>query len=194
MNDSLATRPSLLVRIRDAHDTPAWGEFVRLYGPLVYAFAKKHGLQDADASDLTQEVLHAVSRAISRWDYDVQRGGFRHWLFTVTRHELADLMGRANRQPPGSGDTQMKERLDQLPQPEESRSLWDQHYDRRLLEWAAKRVRQEVRESTWQAFWQTAVEGKSAEEVALALDMSVGAVYIAKSRIIARLRQQVEGH
>lgn len=194
MNDSMATRPSLLVRIRNAQDSPAWGEFVRLYGPLVYAFGKKHGLQDADAADLTQEVLHAVSRAIGRWDYDVQRGGFRHWLFTVTRHELADLMGRVKHHPPGSGDTTMKARLEQIPQPEESLSIWDQQYDRRLLEWAAKRVRQEVRESTWQAFWQTAVEGKTAEEVAQALEMSVGAVYIAKSRIIARLRQQVEGN
>jgi RNA polymerase sigma-70 factor (ECF subfamily) len=70
--------------------------------------------------------------------------------------------------------------------------LWEEEYQRRRLDWAAQRVCGKVQTATWQAFWQTAVEGKPAEEVAQALKMSLGAVYIAKSRVIARLRQQIE--
>src|SRR3981189_3175382 len=81
MTDSTATHPSLLLRIRDAGARRAGAEFVEAYAPLVYGFARKHGLQDADAADLTQEVLHAVSAAIGRLDYDPQRGSFRSWLF-----------------------------------------------------------------------------------------------------------------
>src|SRR5262245_61410540 len=88
MSDALATRLSLLVRLRDARDDGAWAQFVELYAPLVFGFARKHGLQDADAADLTQDVLQAVSGAIQRLDYDSRRGSFRGWLFTVARNKL----------------------------------------------------------------------------------------------------------
>ena len=83
MGDSPITRPSLLVRIRDMRDTQAWSQFVEIYTPLIYGFARKHGLQDADASDLTQDVLRVVAKTIRGLDYDQQRGSFRGWLFTV---------------------------------------------------------------------------------------------------------------
>jgi RNA polymerase sigma-70 factor (ECF subfamily) len=190
--DSLSTRPSLLLRIRDAQDTLAWIEFAGIYGPLIYAFGRKHGLQDADAADLTQEVFQAVARAVGQFQYDADRGGFRRWLFTVTRNELKDALARAKRNPVGSGDTGVKQLLDQQPEPIADGTLWEEEYQRRLWDWAAAKVRGEVQESTWQAFWQTAVEGKRAEDVAGALDLSVGAVYIARSRVIARLRKWVE--
>ena len=88
MTPSDATRPSLLVRIRDARDREAWGQFVEIYAPLVYDLARRRGLQDADAADLTQEVLRSVSGAIGRLDYDPARGTFRSWLFTVTRNAI----------------------------------------------------------------------------------------------------------
>jgi len=190
--DSVSTRPSLLLRIRDAQDTLAWVEFAGIYGPLVYAFGRKHGLQDADAADLTQEVFQAVARSVGQFEYDADRGGFRRWLFTVTRNKLNDALGRAQRGPAGSGDTGMRQLLEQQPQPAGDGAMWEEEYQRRLWDWAAERVRGEVQESTWQAFWQTAVEGKSAEDVARALQLSVGAVYIARSRVIARLRKWVE--
>jgi RNA polymerase sigma-70 factor (ECF subfamily) len=180
------------MRIRDSQDALAWNEFVGIYGPLIYSFARRRGLQDADAADLTQEVLRAVSCSITQFQYDPDRGGFRRWLFTVTRNELADFVGRARRSPVGAGDTGMREFLERQPAVVDEARLWDEEYRRQLLDWAAERVRNEVRESTWQAFWQTAVEGRGAEEVANRLGMSVGAVYIAKSRVIARLRDQIE--
>src|SRR5436305_15246010 len=95
MGKAPTTRPSLLVRLRDARDRAAWSQFVELYAPPVYGFARKQGLQDADAADLTQEVLRAVSAAVGRLEYDARLGSFRGWLFTVVRNKLHKL--RADR-------------------------------------------------------------------------------------------------
>lgn len=192
MGDSPATRPSLLVRIRDARDSRAWAQFVELYAPLVYGFARKHGLQDADAADLTQEVLRAVAAAVGRLDYDPQRGSFRGWLFTVVRNKLRNFLANRGRQPLASGDTAVQNRLKEEPAPEDdAEELWDLEYQRRLLAWAAAQVRGTIQDSTWQAFWLTAVEGKSGKEVAGRLGMTVAAVYLAKSRVMARLKEQI---
>src|SRR5437762_5041573 len=105
MDESPLTRPSLLVRIRDPRDAEAWSQFVDVYAPLVYGYARKRGLQDADAADLTQEVLRAVAAAIGRLDYDPQRGSFCGWLFTLAHHRLHDLVASQRRQCRGSGDS-----------------------------------------------------------------------------------------
>jgi RNA polymerase sigma-70 factor (ECF subfamily) len=192
MGEAPATRPSLLVRLRDARDAAAWSQFVDVYAPLVYGFARKHGLQDADAADLTQEVLRTVAAAVGRLDYDPRRGSFRGWLFTVVRNKLRNFLAGRKRQPQGSGDTAVQKRLKEEPAPDEDpEALWDREYERRLLAWAASQVRGAIQESTWQAFWQTAVEGKSGKEVAEQLGMTVAAVYLAKSRVMARLKEQI---
>src|SRR5207302_6943832 len=98
------TRPSLLVRLRDTRDGEAWRQFVRLYAPLVYRYARRKGLQDADAADLTQDVLRAVSAAAGRLAYDPARGTFRGWLFTLAHHRLYDFLSRRRRPGHGSGD------------------------------------------------------------------------------------------
>src|SRR4051812_14481068 len=97
MADIPLTRASLLLRLGDAQDGDAWKEFVDLYAPLVYGYARKQGLQDADAADLCQEVLRAVAGAVGRLEYDPQRGAFRNWLFTVARRKLVNWwQARAN--------------------------------------------------------------------------------------------------
>src|ERR1700730_14152777 len=155
MSDAPITQPSLLVRIRDPRDGRSWSQFVDLYAPLVYRFARKHGLQDADAADFTQEVLRNVAGAVGKLDYDSRRGTFRGWLFTVVRNRLRDfLLGRRG-QCQGSGDTQTQAILEQRPDPSES---WDQDYEWQLLTWAAEQIRGTVQDSTWQAFWQTHIE------------------------------------
>jgi RNA polymerase sigma factor (sigma-70 family) len=186
------TRPSLLVRIRDARDKDAWQQFVQVYGPVVYGYGRKHGLQDADAADLTQEVLRAVSTAVGRLDYDRRRGSFAGWLFTLAHHKLHDLLGRQNRPGRGSGDSRVQARLEQQPARPEDLAVWDQEYERRLFRWAAEQVRGRFQEATWQAFWQTAVEGRRAADVAAALGMTLAAVYLAKSRVMARLCQYIQ--
>jgi RNA polymerase sigma-70 factor (ECF subfamily) len=192
MSDAPATRLSLLVRLCDARDDGAWSQFVEIYAPLVFGFARKHGLQDADAADLTQDVLQAVSRGIRRLEYDPRRGTFRGWLFTVVRNKLRNFLAAQNRPGRGTGDTDAQHRLRELPAREEDQAAWwDQEYERRVFAWATEQGRGYFQDSTWQAFWQTAVEGKTGPEAARALGLSVAAVYLAKGRVMARLKELI---
>jgi RNA polymerase sigma-70 factor (ECF subfamily) len=196
MPETLSTRASLLVRIRDPRDERAWAEFVTIYTPLVERVARARGLQDADAADLLQDVFRAVARAIERYDLDPARGSFRGWLFRIARNLAINLIAARARHPQGSGDTAMMASLEEQPDPattgEESR-MFDAEYRRRLFGWAADAVRDQFHPRTWTAFWRTAVEGHEPRDVATALGMSVGAVYIARSRVMSRLKDAIGG-
>lgn len=181
MSETPGTRASLLVRLRDPEDAASWNLFVDLYAPLIYGFFRRQGLQDADAADLTQEVLARVSQGIRRLDYDPVRGTFRGWLFTVVRNRWRSWAVRP--QLPHE-DTL----LDNQAAPHEDME-WENDYRRRLLAWAADQVRPTVAPATWQAFWATGIEGQSAAETARKLGLSVAAVYMAKSRVLARLKE-----
>src|SRR5438876_6658938 len=106
MADIPATRASLLVRLRDHQDHAAWSEFVRLYAPVVYRFARGRGLQDADAADLSQEVLRSVSASVGA--FDPKLGLFRSWLFTLAHRRLYDFVQRSQRQDSGAGEATMQ--------------------------------------------------------------------------------------
>ena len=186
------TQPSLLVRLKDAHDREAWERFVDLYAPLVYAFVRKRGLQDADAADLTQDVLRQVSLAAKSLIYDPRRGSFRGWLFTVVRNRLTDHWRAAARGERGSGDSSQWQRASEQLVTESDSAEWDAAYERQLLECASRQIRADFSETTWSAFWQTAVEGRDGRTVADELDLSVAAVYLAKGRVMARLKEQVK--
>ena len=198
MSDPPPTRPSLLARIRDPRDGVAWGEFVDIYGPLVYDYGRRRGLQDADAADLTQDVLRAVAATADRFAYDPARGAFRSWLFTVTRTKLLDSVRRRRPGDRGTGDTDVHKHLeaeeagysDGIDEGEEGVE-WDQAFGQRLLDWAAEQIRSEFRPTTWRAFWLCAVEGCAPREASASLGMSVGAVYAAKCRVLARLREEI---
>jgi RNA polymerase sigma-70 factor (ECF subfamily) len=192
MGDPAGTRPSLLIRVRDPRDAEAWGQFVALYGPLIYRFGRKQGLQDADADDLTQIVLQAVIDAMKRLDYDPQRGTFRSWLYRVVRNQLGLFRARERKSPRGSGDSDARRLLDELPDDDPGASeLWDREYELQIFLWAGERVKARCDAASWQAFWRTAVDGQAAQEVARSLGMSVGAVYTARSRILDRIRREI---
>lgn len=189
--DSPTTRVSLLVRIRDRCDAEAWAEFVEIYAPLVYALARRHGAQDADAADLTQEVLKTVMRTAPSFVYDPQRGSFRGWLLTVARNQVRKWLNASRRHPPSGGEEGQR-LLEAQAAPADEAARWDREYHQRLFEWAAEKVRPSFRSATWQAFWQTTVENRDARTVADALGLSIGAVYIARSRVLARIKEQVQ--
>jgi RNA polymerase sigma-70 factor (ECF subfamily) len=174
--------------MRDARDRTAWTQFVDIYGPVVYHYARRPGLQDADAADVTQDVFRAVGRAIDGFRYDPGKGSFRGWLFTTTRHGVYRFQTGRKRLPQ-AGHPEFHQLLEEQPgrEDDEGRHEWDREYDRRLFDWATERIRGEFQAATWNAFWRTAVEHKSAPEVAGALNMTIGAVYVAKSRVLARM-------
>lgn len=192
VDESPLTRASLLVQIRDGANHRAWQEFVQLYGPVVYGFARKRGLQDADAADLMQDVLRSVSTAIGRLDYDRQQGTFRGWLFTITRNKIFNFVAARKIRPQGSGDTTTNRLLDAQPGDSGGSDAWELEYQRRLAGIAMDRIKAEFQEKTWQAFWLTAVEGQGAADVARRIGLSPGAIYVAKSRVLARLKDEVE--
>lgn len=193
MTDSPATRQSLLVRLKDPKDGQAWGEFVAIYAPLIDRLARAKGFQEADAADLAQDVFRAVAGAIDHYDPDPARGSFRGWLFRIARNLMINLLAARRIRPQATGDSDVRELLDRVPAPDSAETaLFDAEYRRRLFHWAAEQVRGEFRDSTWKAFWLTAVEGREPGAVAGAVGVSVGAVYIAKSRVMARLRAVIE--
>ena len=193
MAEAPLTRATLLIRLKDSRDTGAWGEFVDLYGPVVYGFARKRGLQDSDAADMVQEVLRSVARNADKMEYDPKKGTFRGWLYTVTRNKIYNFLSSQKRRPRGVGDVSSQERLEAYADPtNQSEADWELEYQRRLSGKAMDRVKHEFQPATWQAFWGTAVEGRQALEVGQTLKMSPGAVYVAKSRVLARLRDEVQ--
>ena len=188
------TRVTLLTRLKDGRDADAWREFVQLYGPVVYRFARNRGLQDADAADLMQDVMRSVARNAHRMEYDPKRGTFRGWLYTVTRNKIYNFLSSQKNRPRGTGDADAQERLDATPAREEEgpEADWEKEYQRRLSGRAMEIVKDEFQPATWQAFWGTAVDGRPAQEVGTELKMTAGAVYVAKSRILARLREEAQ--
>ena len=190
MDESQTTRESLIIRLEDGSDKQAWSDFIDLYSPVIYGFARQRGLQDADAADLVQEVLRSVSRSIP--SYDRQKGRFRNWLMAVVRNRLNDFWASDGRQATGSGDTRVHNHLEQVCSPDGLEQLWEQEYQRSVFQLAVNRIRDSFEESTWQAFWRTSVQCEAIREVAQSLEMSEGAIYIARSRVLARLRQQVQ--
>ena len=187
-----ATRHTLIVKLRDPADAGAWREFVALYQPLVYRLARRKGLQDADAHDLCQEVFRTVARAVGRWELDPARGRFRGWLSTITRNLLINFLTRRPYRLRGSGSTSVQELLESQPADDPSATaVFEAEYRRRVFRWAADEVQGEFAPSTWRAFWLTAVEGRTPAAAAAELGITVGAVYIARSRVLARLKGRI---
>lgn len=186
------TRASLILRLPTTGDAEAWEEFASIYEPFVYRFACRGGLQDADARELVQDVMLSVAKAVGRWKPDRSRARFRTWLFHIARNQLLDVLAKKQRQLTAKGGTSFFGHLSEF---SESTETTDQlirlEHRRVLFRWAAERIQTVVRPATWQAFYMTAVEGQSAEDVATKLDLTTGAIYIARSRILAKLRDEV---
>lgn len=184
------TSVSLLQQVR-ARDQHAWERLVHLYGPLVYYWCRKAGLQPADSADVGQEVFQAVARKIGDFQHDPQQGSFRGWLRTITHNKLRDFARRGVSQAQGEGGSEAQEELVQI-------ALGDPDADdcsaedRLLYRRALDLLRAEFEERTFQAFWRVAVEDERPADVAAALGLSINAVYQAKSRVLRRLRDEFE--
>jgi RNA polymerase sigma factor (sigma-70 family) len=192
MTLSPSTRASLLLRLRDSKDHEAWVEFISLYEPAVYRMLRRHGLQDADALEVMQELFLAVSRSIDRWDPARERGSFRGWLRRVARNLVINWLKHRQRRLSASGGSGMLDLLENLPADDGPESVeFDQELRRAVFQKAADRVRGDVHLATWEAFWETAVLGTAVPDAATKLGMTAGAVRIAKCRVLARIQLAV---
>lgn len=186
------TRHSLILRLQDQADVDAWDEFVEVYGPVVYRSARRFGLQRADADDCVQECLSAVAESIADWLRRDDRGPFRAWLFRIARNTAIDLLTRRKHRPLGKGGDTATEILGQLEAAPDVSSHFDLEYRREVFQRASLVVREQVTANSWDAFYQTSVLQREVQRVAEELNLSVGSVYIARSRVMKRLRQIVK--
>lgn len=186
------TRETLLERLKDPADHQAWECFVELYQPLIYRVALRRGLQDADAQDVTQRVLWSVANAAGDWQPTEQSRSFRAWLARVTSNAAINVLQR-DRKHWAVGGSEAWELLHRVNESDPAISaIWIQERRLQMFRLAAERVKPKFRDDSWRCFWMTAVEGKPAQEAAQRLSTSVGAVYAARSRVMAHLRKAVE--
>ncbi len=187
------TRASLILRLPDPADVAAWDELVCIYGPLVFRLARRQGLQAADADDLVQEVFSAVARSVATWLERTDRGKFRAWLLRIARNVAVNFLTRRRHRAWGTGGAEADFELTLLPNTNDPlSSQFDLEYRREIFRWAAEQVQSAVSETTWQAFWLTHVENRAVRDVATQLGISVGQVYIGRSRVMSRLRTLVQ--
>jgi RNA polymerase sigma factor (sigma-70 family) len=186
-----STRPSLLLRIRDPRDTAAWQTFVDIYGRLVYRHCRSRGLRHEDAENVTQEVFAQISRSIRGFDYRPELGRFRDWLGTVTRNEINRLLKKEARAARGSGGVEEEQALDSIAARGED-TAWAEEFNAHLLETALARSRPHFEEQTWRAFELVWLEKRPAAKVSAELKVPIDRVYMAKSRVLERLQQEVQ--
>jgi RNA polymerase sigma-70 factor (ECF subfamily) len=172
-----------------SNDSAAWQRLVDLYGPLLDHWCRRSELQEADAADVRQEVLLSVARKIGEFRWQSVRGSFRAWLRTITRNKIADLARRRRVQPAEVADDELK----QLPASSEGDLSGDEEgvvESQILYRRALALIQADFEESTWKAFLSVVIDGRSATSTASDLGVSVNVVYLAKSRVLARLREE----
>ncbi len=177
---------SLIVRLQ-ARDSDAWQRFTLIYGPLVYSWARAAGLRDADSADVGQDVFQAVSVHIDDFRRDRPGDSLRGWIWTIARNKIREHFRRSSKRPEAKFGDQGLADVAEAPEDEPANDAETTQLAQRALDL----IRTDFEPRTWQAFWRTAVEGQCPSDVAQDLGLSVAAVYMARSRILARLRQEL---
>ncbi len=193
---SQSVSSSLLERLQ-LQEPDAWQRLVRLYYPLVRDWCRRAGLQPADAADVAQEVFRGLAGSLQRFDRDEGRNSFRGWMYGITRRQLLAFHRQRRERPAASGGTEAQLRMSETPESvcgelsDDVSQLADAANDHtRLMRRALTLIRGDVQEHTWQAFWRSVVEGHAAADIAADLGVSVNTVYLAKARLLRRLREE----
>jgi RNA polymerase sigma-70 factor, ECF subfamily len=187
------TRDSLIARLNSPADVAAWNEVMSIYGPLVYRVAIQQGLQKADAEDVVQEVFTVVLRSVGEWLDQPKRGRFRSWLSGICRNTSLNVLNRRPKGAVGLGGTEAIEAMNRLEEAvDDVSSAFDIEYKREIYRWAIKKVKVSVSQSTWDAFYKTHVEGRPIADVSSELGVKTGSIYLARSRVMRRLRELVK--
>jgi RNA polymerase sigma-70 factor (ECF subfamily) len=179
-----------LLKGLQANEPAAWKRLVELYGPLLDHWCRSAELQEADVADVRQEVFLAVTRKMGEFQRQATTGSFRGWLRTITRHKIADLGRRGRAHPAGTGCDRQLGQMAAKPDAGEVDNAEAVLESRILYRRALALIQEDFEESTWKAFLGVVIDGRSAVDVAADLGVSVNVVYLAKSRVLARLREE----
>lgn len=184
-----STSESLLLRLKSSSDQQAWSQFVRLYTPLLFHWARRTGLQTQDAADLVQEVLSLLFQKLPEFDYDRTKS-FRAWLRTVTLNQFRQWCRKKSI---GAIDVSQSAWANVSERSSLAESTWDLNYQQALVQRAMELLEPEFQPMTWQALKEFAISGKPAKQVAENTGLSVWTIYAAKSRFMTRLREELDG-
>jgi RNA polymerase sigma-70 factor (ECF subfamily) len=192
MNDWPETNESLILRVKDPADAAAWSAFLAIYRPVVYRLARSRGLQDADADDLAQKVFVSIARSVESWTPAVDRQPFRAWLYRIAHNEILKAITR-NRPDAAAGSSSVQEMLNAVPQHDSDASVELMREGRlEAFRWASDAIRHEFTAATWTMFWQSTIEEQAVEDVARTHGRSSGAVYLARYRVMKRLKEKID--
>lgn len=183
------TRPSLILRLKGERNELAWTEFVSTYESFLRQLATRQGVAERDVADVTQQLLAAIARSVEGWQNDGNPASFRRWLHRVARNVVIKFLARERRHVHGRGGTDFCEVLQQVPQQPDKDQLLA--YEHELVVWAARQVHDEFQETSWKAFWETLVAGRTVAEVARELGVTRGSIYMSRSRIMVRIRARI---
>jgi RNA polymerase sigma factor (sigma-70 family) len=196
--DNLATRRSLLNRLKDWEDQQSWADFFETYWRLIYRFAVQTGLSDAEAQDVVQDTVVSVAKQMKDFKYDPALGSFKSWLLLITRRRIADFHRhrmRQTRQHGKEGEVDLDNpAVDQIADPAgpDLEALWDAEWHRQLLAAAIQRARRQVEPRQFQIFDCYVLKEWAPKEVTRTLGVTMGQVYLAKHRISAIIKKEVE--
>jgi RNA polymerase sigma-70 factor (ECF subfamily) len=182
----LTTSPSLLARLRTSPQRQAWDRFVELYTPLLFAWAGRLGLTGHDAADLVQDVFTILVERLPEFQYNADQS-FRAWLKTVLRNRWRQQQRHR------AVEKRVDAALDAVAGPDAVPELEAEEYRRHLVGRALALMEAEFQPQTWKACWESVVHGRAAAEVAAELGMTPNAVYLARSRVLRRLREELQG-
>ena len=200
-DDSISTRASLVQRLKDPEDQSSWNKFYEIYRGLIFSVARRSGLNESQASDVVQETMIYVARKMPGFTYDPARDSFKGWLLTVTRWRIRDQLAKDARQPSqlprASGSDQQETRtatIDRVPDPAEPdlAAIWEEEWEAQLLRTALARIKRHVQPEHYQIYHLLVVLGQSPAEVARGLEVSLPQVYLAKHRVGALLKKEIQ--
>lgn len=182
------TSLSFLEQLREGPRDEAWSKMVQVYSPLLHRWLGRYQLQDPDRDDLVQETLTALLGELPAFEHNQRPGAFRRYLRTILYNRLQNHWRRRKSQPL-AGDSECWDRLHELEDPDSNLSKqWDDDFEKHVLRQLLDMIRPEFQDSTWQAFERLALAGSTIEETSRALKITPNAAFIAKSRVLNRLK------
>jgi len=188
------TSASLLERLRRRPDDASWKRLVDLYTPLLRGWLRRHLVPHEDVDDLVQEVMAVLVRELPNFHYDRTRGSFRGWLRTIMVNRLRYFWRARQSRPLATGDSDLARKLAELEDPHSTLSqLWDREHDQHVARRLLESIAPEFEAKSWQTFQRLAMDGAKPTAVAAELGISLNAVYLAKYRVLKRLRQEIAG-